>query len=540
MITVQISDDVITQARAKVKAILQERVPKMDLRKGGPMNDLLLNGVALGLALVEQRISEFATTQSLMNAQQANVDWTTIDPTVIDAILSNWFITRKEGGYSRGLVQVIVSYNKLYYVPKNFQFVTLGGVSYITETSFTVQYPTTATPEESIPLRDYDAANGLYFFTIPVVALNVGLNDISSGTSLTTPALFDSKYVSSTAYSNFSGGAAPETTEALIARSKDAITLRNNLSKKAISANLKDQFATITDIGVIGYGDREQLRDLTSGLNVHLGGKVDIFPRTGTYPSVSIIDRTFDNSGKIVLSPFGPNADPSPIYQVKGVFLTSEADKYLNYTDVTLDTDEFTVTREPMDDFFTIANLPDVSLAPLATAFSPLEQITIQATDVATYANKSVTIVLSGLFGVLDVYNYVVSDTNRVIAADQLVRAPIPCFVTVPLQYAMDNTGTVIDTAALIQAIQDYVNSIPMGTELYVSKIVDLAHNAGVSKVKLPLTVTGSILAPDGSTISLSSTDSLVIPDKFTLGMSAKNTAFFIDQNSITLTEVNL
>jgi hypothetical protein len=540
MITVQISDDVISQARAKVKAILQERVPNMDLRRGGPMNDLLLNGVALGLALVEQRISEFATTQSLLNAQQAGVDWTTIDPTVIDAILSNWFITRKEGGYSRGLVQVIVSYNKLYFVPKDFQFTTVDGTAYITETAFTVQYPSDTTPADSIPLRDYDTANGLYFFTIPVVALNVGLNDISAGTALSVPIAFDNKYLSASAYSNFSGGAAPETTEALIARSKDAITLRNNLSKKAISANLKDQFPTITDIGIIGYGDREQLRDLTSGLNVHLGGKVDIFPRTGTYPTVAIIDRTFDNSGKIVLSPFGPNTDPSPIYQVKGVFLTSEADKYLNYSDVTLDTDAFTVTREPLTEFFTIANVPDVTLAPLATAFSPLEQITIQATDVATYANQSMTLVLSGLFGVMDIYNFVISDTNRVIAADQLVRAPIPCFVTVPLKYAMDNTGTVIDTAALTQAIQDYINSIPMGSELYVSKIIDLAHSAGVSKVKLPLTVTGSILAPDGSTISLSSSDSLVVPNRFSLGMSAKNTAFFIDQNSITLTEVNL
>ena len=466
MLTVQISDDVIAQARAKVKAILQERVPKMDLRKGGPLNDLLLNGVALGLALVEQRISEFATTQSLMNAQQADVDWTTIDPTVIDAILSNWFITRKTGGFSRGLVQVIVSANKLYYMPINYRFTALDGTVFITETAFTIQYPGDGVPIDSIPLRDYDVTNGLYFFTIPVVALTIGLSDISAGTALTVPLGFDSKYVSSTSYDNFSGGAAPETTEALIARSKDAITLRNNLSKKAITANLKDQFATITDIGVIGYGDREQLRDLTSGLNIHLGGKIDIFPRTGTYPSVSIIDRTFDSSGKIVLSAFGPNTDPSPIYQVQGVFLKTDADKYLNYTGVTLDTDAFTVTREPLTEFLTIANLPDVSLAPLATIFSPLEQITIQAVDVSTYAGQEMTIVLSGLFGVMDVYNYVVSDTNRIIAADQFVRAPIPCFVSLELQYALDNTAIIIDTSALIQAIQDYIISIPMGTEL--------------------------------------------------------------------------
>ena len=540
MLTVQLSEEVITQSRAKLKAILQERVPKMDLRRGGPLNDLLLNGVALGLALIDQRIAEFATTQSLSNAQQAGVDWTTIDPTVIDAILSNWFITRKQGGYSRGLVQVTVAANKLYFMPTNFQFTALDGTVYITETSFTVQYPTATTPVDSIPLRDLDPTNNLYFFVIPVIALSVGLNDISAGTSLATPIGFDSKYVSSEAYSNFTGGANPETTQALVARSKDAITLRNNLSKKAISTTLKEQFPTISDIAVIGYGDREQLRDVTKGLNVHVGGKVDIFPRTGTYPSVAIIERVFDNNATLVVSAFGPNQDPSPIYQVKGVFLRSEAEKYLSYNSITLDTTQFKVTRQPLENFFTIANLPDVSLAPLATRYSPLEQITIQAVDKATYANQNITVVLSGMFGVYDVYNYIVSDTNRIVAADQLVRAPIPCYVQVNLKYAMDNTGVIIDTVGLTQAIQDYINSIPMGTELYVSKLIDIAHTFKVSKVMLPLTVTGQLWSPDGAIINLTSSDSLVIPTKYNIGMSANNTAFFIDQSSITLEEVNL
>ena len=427
MITVQLSDDVVAQARAEVKAILQERVPKMDLRRGGPMNDLLLNGVALGLALIEQRINEFAATQSLQNATEAGVDWTVIDSTVIDAILSNWFITRKQGGFSQGLVRVIVSAKKLYYVPNQFQFTSLNGTSYVTETSFTVQYPGPNVPTDSIPLRDLDPTNNLYFFVIPVTALTVGLNDIPAGTSLSVLVPFDSKFQSAEVYANFSGGAAPETTQALITRSKDAITLRNNLSKKAIKATIQDSYPAVSDIAVIGYGDREQLRDITKGLGVHVGGKVDIFPRTSTYPSVAILDRKFDAGAKLVLSYYGPNADPFPVYQVNGVFLKSQAAQYLGYTGLTLDTTKFTVTRTPITDFFTIANLPDVTLAPLATRYSQLEQITIQALDKATYANQDISVVVSGLFGVAEIYNSFVSDANRIIAADQLVRAPIPC-----------------------------------------------------------------------------------------------------------------
>ena len=108
------------------------------------------------------------------------------------------------------------------------------------------------------------------------------------------------------------------------------------------------------------------------------------------------------------------------------------------------------------------------------------------------------------------------------------------------LKYALDNTAHVIDTAGLTQALQDYINSIPMGTELYVSKLIDIAHTYKVSKVMLPVTVTGQVWTPAGPVITLTSTDSLVIPALYSQGMSANNTAFFIDQSSITLEEVNL
>ena len=71
-----------------------------------------------------------------------------------------------------------------------------------------------------------------------------------------------------------------------------------------------------------------------------------------------------------------------------------------------------------------------------------------------------------------------------------------------------------------------------------VSQLVDIAHNYGVTKVMLPLTVNGVLYQPNDVVLPLSAQDTLVTPTIYSIGMSPRTTAFFVRKEDILLEEV--
>jgi hypothetical protein len=84
-----------------------------------------------------------------------------------------------------------------------------------------------------------------------------------------------------------------------------------------------------------------------------------------------------------------------------------------------------------------------------------------------------------------------------------------------------------------------YVNSIPFGEELQASSIVDICHNYNIKRVDLPIEMTGVILCPDGSTITLVDNDVLTIPTVLDKGVTPKTALYFIDYYRVVAGVVN-
>lgn len=292
---IEISPNDVARAETFIASLLTDNVPEGQYGKGTALRDLTVKAFAFIFAHLQKENAQVRALQSLLNVQSVAVS---SDPNIdrnvtvaTDAILSNWFIARKSGTFSRGLLTVVVSKKQDYLIKRDQRF-QYNNVLYF--------YPDTenATTDIVIPARDLStliSTNGAvegYQFTLRVVAAKSGSNyDVEAADWLDagnfspfTLRLFSSE--------KFSGGENKETTEALISRSNTAIAVRNLINNRSIDATLRDRFTDIKRLITVGMGDPEMRRDVLQDSSItsklHLGGCYDV------YVEMPITQKTFE------------------------------------------------------------------------------------------------------------------------------------------------------------------------------------------------------------------------------------------------------
>jgi hypothetical protein len=132
----------------------------------------------------------------------------------------------------------------------------------------------------------------------------------------------------------------------------------------------------------------------------------------------------------------------------------------------------------------------------------------------------------------LEMQNLLLIDNQRLVCADYLVKAVVPCLVSLQIKLVKKSAIDTFESLNLQQLKKDifnYVNTIPFGEHLYASNIIKLCHNYNIKRVDLPIAMSGQILAPDGTVVYLTSDDALPIPYDIPRGISPKTTNYFID-----------
>ena len=375
------------------------------------------------------------------------------------------------------------------------------------------------TTTESIKLNEEEG--GTFFFLIPVISENIGEQfSIPQGTQLDNTTL-GADFILATAFTDFSEGKNTETTEELLARAKDEITVRDLVTTKSINAVLRDTFSFVENLAVIGLGDIEMIRDKFGGFGLGVGGKVDIFVRTSRDPVVNTLQKTVASNSTITLDLVGSEV---PFYRIESISLLSTPDQEL--TDYSVD--------------FFLANNPANELLddPTNGRFSIYERATITFNSTA-YNGKEVLIKINQPPQISTLQAFVQSDSERVVAADLLVRGIIPCFTKVEFNYVKKPLSTTIDLTEIKNAIKSYINNISPGETLNLSQIISIAHGFDVLRVDVPsLTVTGEVYTPANTIIEIEADNFLEIPFGREIGLSQKNTVYFITLDDIIITEV--
>jgi hypothetical protein len=177
-------------------------------------------------------------------------------------------------------------------------------------------------------------------------------------------------------------------------------------------------------------------------------------------------------------------------------------------------------------------------------SFSRYQTAVVQFDDTVTDATSLVNNVSTKTYNIYarkqpkikEVQEFWASPSRRPPGGDLLVRAAVPCVVTVTATFTYP-AGNTVSTSAVKAAIASAVNGDSFTGSLPASLISQAIHTAVPSALAVTsLTMTGRLIKPNGAIVTSSSSTAITIADDFDNMVSGKTTAFFLSTSDITLT----
>lgn len=108
---------------------------------------------------------------------------------------------------------------------------------------------------------------------------------------------------------------------------------------------------------------------------------------------------------------------------------------------------------------------------------------------------------------------FVDDEVNRIVTADLLVRAPMPVFVDLVVNYSRLDGGP--DAAAVASGVTSFINGLKVGKCLSVFDLAKALNEIGVQFMQLPMTIDALRVNLDFSTIRILTDNKVEIPPNF-------------------------
>lgn len=478
-----VSQEDFDAAEATLIDLIRSEYPHLDLRRGTVLRDILIRPAASVYALNTDRLEDLRGKMSL---QTLSTD-PDADPADIDAILSNFNVTRNSGTVSQGKILVRVDASRSYTISSGFAFSTVEGLTFVTPQTYQVG-PDADTLYGEIPLTQSNDGS-YYYFIIDVVAEDVGSQyNITHGTALDVVGTMYG-FVSAEAYSTFRDGLDEEGIQAVIARLPAAISYRALESRTSIDAKLRDQFdgtdVRIQEISVQGYGDRTQLRDKHNPMGFAVGGRVDICARTFVEPAVVTLRKNATLVNGVYQ--FTIDVDDAPgFYGIKSI---SEVEEILtpsllfNALPVlgSYDWVEVRAAEGIANTFHDID--PDNSMIEVSRTVFQVATVSVSGVPATgnTHEFKVEVYVAPGL---TDIQTYVDSTVVRNLESDYIVRCPNICLIGIDVKAYHDINDT-IDVEQMQRDLHSYINTRSFVRRLTRSQLSTILHEDGAKRVDL-------------------------------------------------------
>ena len=283
-------DQLTTQAQLLINMI-RTKFPKLDLRRGTVLRDLLIDADAAVGAMFAAQADEQRLSSSLLKlAERANAG-EEISTDDVNAVLSNFNMESVSGTRAKGYVRVFVNDDGDHSILAGVRFYTVDGVY------FTVSADTTASLSPgSGEVTQYQGVSN-YWFLVPVTADEPGANgNIDQGVALESDTAI-AGFVSAAAYKKFSGGSDLEDIDKTLDRIRSSLSIRALTTETAVESQLRDRFDStdnpIVAVSLCGYGNEAQHRDKHNLFGVGVGGRVDVYVRNFTdLPVAQSISKT--------------------------------------------------------------------------------------------------------------------------------------------------------------------------------------------------------------------------------------------------------
>ena len=465
-----------------LEQFLTSKLPQYDFSPGTANRDIAINSIAAVVAYLRTEVSTIKgglTLLDLKNKTDAS------SQEMVDAILSDFFVTRHRGEVARGPVALFFSTNNIgtLTVKKEHTFTRNGQ-------DFSIDGDVLFITGSDLQKNTNNSGTVYYTYNMSLVADTKGVSGrVPKGRfeswALSSPFLYQVEVLE-----DFSGGEDVEDSQDLIKRSEKALTVKNLVTDTAIYTVLMDTFSFLKNVASVGMHDPEMIRDLlvyTSGitnLTIHRGNMTDVY---GKFPITFRKEESFvvaqhSVSGVIKTSIKLPQV---PVYKVHSIIDTANNNTEVTHSKVVAD---------------------------IATYLSGAQEYFLLVSDDLLGASLKVT--YDHVTNYQEVQDFVTARSNRTIVSDTLVKAQFPLYLSfeVPYYSQVDVAETDIKNA-----VQDFIHSGAVEGNLYVASIVEkITETFGVT-MQLPFVVTGVLLLPNGEEMTIEYKDRIRTPNKYML-----------------------
>lgn len=499
----------------RLESIIKDNFPDVDIAPSTVFSELVVKMAAYLQNPIINNIDELNQGKAIADVLAATTD--TFNP-IVDGIASNYNTSRGEGKRSVGKIKIIVSSNRVQFLREGFIMAQpVLKLNYVTTTAYRV----TSNPTEATDIQLVQSGAQFYFI-LPVEAEEVGSEyQVANGAkfSLGTGSVLNG-FVDASAYGSFTGGLPADTDKELIAKYQQGISNKSLLTQKSILFRLAELYPNVRDISVIGASDEEMTRCKQNLFGVSTLGTTDVYIRSSLGPETTLITKTATKNTAGDWEVTLDKDDVPGFYRVVSIVPSGE--------DV-----GGTLLFEETFDYSTAGIVPSNLLNNVQearfTKYQTCDLVITYSADSSTATEQDFDILVSYQPNLADIQDLFLNNDERIACADYLVKAALPCFVSVALRLHRKNTSVDLPTDQIKQDIFNYINTLKFGDSLYASELVNICHNYDVKHVQLPLTLTGVIIGTDGEKVTVTGTDKLEIPTDLTVGISPKTTLFFAD-----------
>ena len=523
----ELSPEAIQQSLEFIAAMVQASHEELDVSFGGLTNLLLLPS-AEHAAANQTDVARYVASGSL-KAISDNPELA--DEEIVDAVLSNSGLTRRTGAAAHGNVVIVTSKRAAVTVPSGAVF-SGGGFNFTTERAYSAKTSSAnidAATDQLLTLR----SDGNYGFTVPVVATDLGVAPtLRRGAVLETEAAI-ANLVTVYAESDFTGGEDAETNAELIARQAEGLAARTPGNRIGCAAFLRDSvYANFTALSIIGAGDAEMLRDRHTIFPGGFGGRTDWYVRTAAdAPVISLvkscvlIEKTPDGKG---IWQFNLDRDDLPGFYDVAAVRPSGDESFIGSYEITADLRDHDLTAIEGE------LLPDIDAA-VEAVFSRFQTAVVRFKDSDTVTTdltimssvRDYAVLVRGLPNLAGVQSLLASRANRGLFGDILVKAPIPCFVSLGFTLLGPPDAEQPDLAALKLALVAKINNMQFTGRLFASDLTKVIFEHLPDGVSVgAVDMLGRILKPNGDQKFLRDTEVLEIPFEPDNMVTARTTGF--------------
>lgn len=400
---------------------------------------------------------------------------------IADAVASNYFVTRRPGTKSQGIITLTLS-SPVLVLNAGSRF-TVGGEPVCTPVMYYITNVPNGQDTDSMVYIKAIPFGNRYLANIPVVS--VGLGSIEKPIGSAVYANFSCvTLVDAELTSPLTGGATAETDAHLMQRAEyntaeAGIGTYYGLKKKMTKAPV-----IVDDISVIAGEDKPLFRSRHNSVNVNPGGYVDCHVKTCNQACVKAVTMTVT-----------PTVDGNS-YTCECQIDSGVCPGFITISSIVAGgrlVSSYTVTY----------GSDDVTMGAQGARLSANQSAIVTFTEEGlTLTNGAVEVTLNMVYmpSIADIQEFMDKDTEHFIGQDIKVKAAVPMPLHLDFNVKSADTLSEDDITGIKQAIVDYVNSTPVGVGIINFSDIRLAVLSLFPNVdlRLPCTISADMYTTDG------------------------------------------